>query len=84
MNNCRPTLSNRGGRNLYCSHYDHCLDYAIENEWNSWNCARCDYKDKIPVQTSLMPGYSENITYYEFGNGLSSIDLDSLPNSYFS
>ncbi len=28
-------------RNLYCGHYDDCLDEAVAMCWTSWTCARC-------------------------------------------
>ncbi len=28
-------------RNLFCSHYDGCLDEAVKRGWNSWTCTRC-------------------------------------------
>jgi hypothetical protein len=31
-----------GQRNLFCTHYDGCLDVAIRQGWNSWCCTRCD------------------------------------------
>ena len=79
MKKYRPTKSNEGGRNLFCSHYSHCLDYAIDMAWDSWNCSRCDRKKNVSDQTVRMSPYSEDIAYYEFGNGFSSSDLDGLP-----
>ncbi|MGD9504504.1 MAG: hypothetical protein AB7W37_06315 [Syntrophobacteraceae bacterium] len=35
----------RGGsdskRNLFCAHYDRCLDVAVENNWRGFSCAEC-------------------------------------------
>lgn len=30
-------------RNLYCAHYDTCLDAAIAANWVSFSCAACPY-----------------------------------------
>jgi len=30
-----------GHRNLYCFHYDGCLDVAVKADWDSWTCAKC-------------------------------------------
>jgi len=30
-----------GKRNLYCSRYNDCLDYAVKALWKSWNCSQC-------------------------------------------
>lgn len=78
MKKYKPTKSNEGGRNLFCSHYSHCLDYAIKEAWNSWNCTKCDFKNKRYEQSAAMSVNTEDIAYYEFGNGFSSMDLDGL------
>ncbi len=28
-------------RNLFCHHYDVCLDEAVNRRWASWTCALC-------------------------------------------
>lgn len=28
-------------RNLFCAHYDNCLDQAVKSAWNSFSCRRC-------------------------------------------
>lgn len=30
-----------GLRNLYCLHYDGCLDVAVKLDWDSWSCEKC-------------------------------------------
>jgi hypothetical protein len=30
-----------GHRNLYCFHYDACLDVAVKDDWDSWSCEKC-------------------------------------------
>jgi len=30
-------------RNLFCVHYDHCLDEAVKKSWNSFTCVRCAF-----------------------------------------
>jgi hypothetical protein len=30
-----------GHRNLYCLHYDACLDVAVKADWDSWTCEKC-------------------------------------------
>ena len=36
-----PDRGVEGHRNLFCSHYDNCLDEAVKRGWNSWTCVRC-------------------------------------------
>jgi hypothetical protein len=78
MKKYRPTKNNEGGRNLFCSQYSHCLDYAIDKAWDSWNCSKCDFKNKQGDRVAMASIYSEEIPYYEFGDGFSSSDLDVL------
>lgn len=30
-------------RNLFCAHYDGCLDNAVKSGWNSFSCTRCAF-----------------------------------------
>lgn len=30
-------------RNLFCPHYDDCLDVALLERWTSWTCAECAF-----------------------------------------
>lgn len=30
-------------RNLFCEHYDNCLDEAVKHGWNSFTCVRCSF-----------------------------------------
>lgn len=30
-------------RNLFCPHYDDCLDAALLERWTSWTCAECAF-----------------------------------------
>ena len=36
-----PDRGVEGHRNLFCSHYDGCLDEAVKKGWNSWSCTHC-------------------------------------------
>ena len=78
MKKCKPTESSEGGRNIFCSHYSHCLDHAIKNAWNSWNCAECQFKNEVCPREARIPVYSDDIAYYEFGDGFSCSDIEGL------
>ena len=80
MKKYRPKKSNEGGRNLFCSNYNNCLDHAIMKKWDSWNCAGCELRNRVSDQSARIPVYSEDIAYYEFGDGFSSMDLEGLTN----
>lgn len=34
-------LSVESHRNLFCPHYDECLNEAVKKGWNSFTCVRC-------------------------------------------
>ena len=34
-------MSVEAHRNLFCSHYDECLNEAVKRGWNSFTCVRC-------------------------------------------
>jgi hypothetical protein len=36
-----PDRGLEGQRNLFCHHYDACLDEAVKKGWNSFTCLRC-------------------------------------------
>jgi hypothetical protein len=40
---CTP-LQRRGERNIFCSFYNGCLDYAIKESWSCWDCSDCQHK----------------------------------------
>ena len=43
----KATLSpicKKGERNLYCPHYDDCLDHAVDLKWKTWSCSECSFK----------------------------------------
>lgn len=31
----------KGERNVFCSHYDRCLDYAVDRSWMDFDCSCC-------------------------------------------
>jgi len=37
----RSEMTVQGHRNLYCFHYDACLDVAVRLDWDSWSCEKC-------------------------------------------
>jgi hypothetical protein len=39
--------SGAGDRNLDRGHYEACLDVAVLQEWESFNCKRCELKNQV-------------------------------------
>ena len=38
---CKP-----GERKVLCPYYDGCLDYAVQQGWQFWNCTVCLHRSK--------------------------------------
>ena len=47
-----------GQRNLFCTHYDGCLDEAVKRGWNSWGCSRCGLYALAPPQALGLESYA--------------------------
>ena len=43
-------------RNLFCNHYDDCLDEAVKKGWNSFTCVRCPYFTVVADDESAKAG----------------------------
>ena len=57
---CKP-----GERNIYCPYYEDCLDYAVDSEWEFWDCSCCPHKVvHRPFNASDGGPVEEDIAYY--------------------
>jgi hypothetical protein len=45
MANVKWLGKGRGKRNIYCPHYDACLNFAIASGWRRWHCEHCPQKN---------------------------------------
>ncbi len=54
-----PERGVEGQRNLFCSHYDGCLDEAVKKAWNSWSCTRCPF---FAIQATVVGGIESYAT----------------------
>lgn len=61
---CKPG-PREGKRNLFCMHYDQCLDQAIHKGWETWNCGSCDQQSKQDPQYVSIFETSHSVAYYE-------------------
>ena len=57
----------RGERNIYCPYYNNCLDYAVQDWWDSWNCSQCAYR-------SIKKSFGER----DYDNGKDELDYNLL------
>lgn len=39
----------KGERNIYCPHYNDCLDYVVNHFWQSWSCSKCPHRKKRTI-----------------------------------
>lgn len=43
-------------RDVWCRHYDDCLDQACQRNWTSWSCQGCPLKGQAQVRPELRTG----------------------------
>lgn len=53
-----PERGVEGQRNLFCVHYDGCLDEAVKQGWNSWCCSACALATAEPDEAAGIDGYA--------------------------
>ena len=61
---CNP-VQNNGDRNLFCPYYGDCLDYAITELWNDWDCGECQHKMRQDGRQVVQFSNNYTIPYYE-------------------
>ena len=66
MRKDRNPTRNRVYRNVFCSDYNHCLDYAISESWNSWNCNRCKLRFDQALEMEMPFALSQTIANHEY------------------
>lgn len=58
-------VSGSGYRNLFCTKYGQCLDFAIESAWESWACYKCPDKKQVLILDDFPATNSDVDLYYE-------------------
>ena len=56
-----------GERNIYCPHYCICLDHAVINSWDSWECDNCVYKDIKESLKNIQIMNHDDFPFYSVG-----------------
>ena len=54
-----------GERNTHCPYYAGCLDYAIDNSWQVFDCSYCQHKQTQPSVTEWDYVLNDPVSYYE-------------------
>lgn len=55
----------KGDRNVFCPHYGGCLDYAIEESWQYWNCCECLERTNYAARPEFQLRSSDAIDYFD-------------------
>lgn len=55
-----------GSRNVFCPHYDECLDLAINRGWMSWHCDLCEERSNHAARPEPVLSVNYSVAYYEF------------------
>lgn len=67
----RRSQSNEVERNVFCKHYDACLDEAIEKKWQGFSCIECEgylYRSEIMSELSMISFPIEKPTFKTYDN----------------
>jgi hypothetical protein len=63
-------ISEPGERNICCPFYAGCLDYAVDNSWDSWNCTNCQFKVIRRRRGEWDYELNETVIYYDLPTNL--------------
>ena len=56
-----------GKKNIFCPHYETCLDHAVEQCWRSWKCDHCAYESiREPLKNVQFLTHDDS-PYYSLG-----------------
>jgi hypothetical protein len=64
MKSKRNPIHKKGDRNALCPHYGGCLDLAVENAWEFWDCCQCHHRlSRDPSLDIFSPGDDDSYYY---------------------
>ena len=61
---CNP-LQRKGERNVFCPLYNRCLDHAIKEFWEYWDCGDCQNKLNQGGRPEMRLMATGSIAYYD-------------------
>lgn len=47
-------VNQKGERNIWCEHYDECLDTAATNRWKGFDCSLCKHRSNKAMRTQVL------------------------------
>jgi hypothetical protein len=65
----RNPVNQPGDRNLECTFYGRCLDFAVQYGWQHWNCGQCFHKSK-KLAVDAVRTVPDTSVHYEIPSGL--------------
>lgn len=65
---CRP-VRKQGDRNIFCPYYGGCLDHAVRQSWDSWECSHCVHLSNQTASPELPWDVNHTVAYYELPTG---------------
>lgn len=61
----RSPIHRKGERNALCPYYRQCLDEAVQNSWDYWDCSQCDHKRKRDPEMYELVMFDESDLPYD-------------------
>ena len=60
-------IHSSGKKNIFCPHYRTCLNHAVKNTWDSWECDNCVYKSIKEPLKDIQILIHDDSPYYSVG-----------------
>ena len=64
-------IQREGSKNIYCPHYEDCLDFAVEKIWQAWDCCECPHKNAKQRISELLYTVDDEVVIFELPSGFS-------------
>jgi hypothetical protein len=61
---CKP-VPGSGDRKLFCTHYNACLDHAIQKQWEDWDCSGCQNRLREDAPMEIRATVNHAVAYYD-------------------
>ncbi len=61
----RNPLNRKGSRNIFCIFYGDCLNDAVKNAWDDWDCTDCGYRLNMEGAPEIPCRVNHSVAYYE-------------------
>ena len=72
MHETANPIRREGSKNIYCPHYEKCLDYAAARIWQFWDCRECPHRDARQPIVELRYTVDDAFVIFELPIGVSA------------